>query len=250
MAGWKPKFFVVGTATYLGATGCGYLYFKGRPSSGGEEGCAACAGPVNLRKAVDGMASDYDSQIGLDERLMGVGMIRWWMLRSIRGNVLEIGCGTGRNMPYYSEGAAVTAVDLSPPMLAVAARKIEEHSLTNIELAQADAQELQYPDSSFDVVVDTFGLCSYPDPAKVLAEMQRVCKPSGEIVLIEHGQGSYGFLNGLLDDGALQHASKWGCWWNRPIESMVADSGLAVSSLWRWHFGTTYVITASPNKTK
>lgn len=111
-----------------------------------------------------------------------------------------------------------------------------------------DAHQLQFADQSFDTVVDTFGLCSYADPVKVLQEMSRVCKQNGSILLLEHGRGWYGWINNVVDSGADGHAHSWGCIWNRDIEDIVKKSGLQVVSKYRWHFGTTYVIEAKPNK--
>lgn len=132
-----------------------------------------------------------------------------------------------------------------------------------------------FPSESFDTVVQTFGLCSHRDPVEALKvcstgllsdddalwklqqspspslspqEMGRVCKPGGRILLLEHGRSHYGLINRLLDDGAEQHYRKWGCRWNRSIEELVAEAGLEVVSLSRWHFGTTYRIEARPGK--
>lgn len=246
---WKPKFVLVGTATYLGATAAAYFHMRGRPSTGDSEhtNCGCCNSNV-LRQAVDNMAPTYDDQIGMDETLMGVGLIRRWMLRDIKGSVLEVGCGTGRNLDYYNSESKVTAIDLSERMLAVAKTKVDENGIKNVSLGIGDAQSLPYEDSSFDVVVDTFGLCSYPDPSSVVNEMQRVCRRDGTIILIEHGRSHYDWLNGMLDGGADAHARTWGCWWNRPIDTIVEGSGVDINSIWRWHFGTTYVITAQPKK--
>ena len=113
-------------------------------------------------------------------------------------------------------------------------------------LSIMDAHKLEFPANSFDTVIDTFGLCSYDDPILVLKEMSRVCRKTGRILLIEHGHGTYGFINNIIDKGACQHAHKWGCIWNRDIEKLVTDSGLEIVSCTRWHFGTTYVIEAKP----
>lgn len=71
-----------------------------------------------------------------------------------------------------------------------------------VDFAQMSAEHLEFPDDCFDTVIDTFGLCSVEHPEAVLREMERVCKPGGEIVLLEHGIGHYDFLNSLLHDGA------------------------------------------------
>ena len=110
-----------------------------------------------------------------------------------------------------------------------------------------DAHSLEFPAGSFDAVVDTFGLCSFEDPVVVLREMSRVCKEDGRLLLLEHGRGSYGWINDILDSNAARHAHSWGCIWNKDIEELVRQE-LEVVSISRWHFGTTYIIEAKPRK--
>lgn len=111
-----------------------------------------------------------------------------------------------------------------------------------------DATNLKFPDNEFDTVVQSFGMCSCDDPVAALKEMQRVCKPGGQILLLEHGQAAYGWLNGILDSHADRHREKWGCQWNKDIEALVKSSGLEIVSYRRMHFGTTHYIVAKPVK--
>ena len=116
----------------------------------------------------------------------------------------------------------------------------------------ADAANLSsFEDNSFDTIVDTFGLCSFDDPVKVLKELQRVCKPNGKILLLEHGRSkSYTGLSDYLDKHAERHAKNWGCVWNRDIDEIVESSGLELEILNNWHFGTTYYIVCKPTQSK
>lgn len=177
---------------------------------------------------------------------MGLNLLRWWHMRNAQGAVLEVGCGTGRNFPYYSDDKVtkIVAVDSAPGMLLQAMKKAKAGK--NISFDVMNAHELKFPDESFDTVVDTFGLCSYDDPVAVLREMSRVCKPQGKILLVEHGKGSYDWINKTIDRGAQQHACNWGCIWNRDIHALVTKAGLKITSSSRWHFGTTYLIEAEP----
>jgi methyltransferase OMS1, mitochondrial len=118
----------------------------------------------------------------------------------------------------------------------------------NVQFQVADAHQLPFADQSFDTVVDTFGLCTFEKPGDVLAEMQRVCKEDGQILLLEHGKSTWDWLTRYLDDRAPAHAHRWGCWWNRDINRMVQEAGLTVVRESRHHLGTNYVIIAKPNK--
>jgi len=85
-----------------------------------------------------------------------------------------------------------------------------------------DGQPLsKFATSTFDTVVDAFGLCSHEDPVQVLREISRVCKPDGRILLLEHGRAHYDFLNARLDSSAEAHHQKWGCYWNRDINAII-----------------------------
>ena len=101
-----------------------------------------------------------------------------------KGLVLEVGAGTGANLPFYSENAEVIGIDISGKMLQRAKNKIG--SQERISLIQMDGERLAFPDETFDYVVTTFVLCSVPDPIAALGEMKRVCKRTGEIVNMEH----------------------------------------------------------------
>ena len=106
-------------------------------------------------------------------------------IKGHNGPVLEVGVGTGKNMPYYPPGINVKAIDFSPKMLSKAVKKLAELD-SNGELLEMDVQELGFPDDYFDLVFATFVFCSVPDPVKGLKELKRVCKPDGELILLEH----------------------------------------------------------------
>ncbi|KAF5530364.1 Methyltransferase OMS1 mitochondrial [Fusarium mexicanum] len=79
--------------------------------------------------------------------------------------------------------------------------------------------------TKYDTVIQTFGLCSVSDPVAVVNNLAKVVKPgSGRIILLEHGKGWYGIVNGLLDRNAGKHFEKYGCWWNRDIEALVEEA--------------------------
>lgn len=100
-------------------------------------------------------------------------------------HVLEVGVGTGKNFDYYPPQARITAIDFSEQMLEQAKRKKERKNIA-VDLDLMDVQSLAYASNSFDTVIASFVFCSVPLPSKGLKELYRVCKPGGQIVLLEH----------------------------------------------------------------
>lgn len=136
------------------------------------------------RRRYDRIARVYDRMERFSERRFAPMRADLW--RRVRGpRVLEVGVGTGKNMPSYPPGAGVTAVDLSPRMLDQA-RARAAHLGRAVDLREADAQALPFPDASFDTAVATFVFCSVPDPVLGLAEVRRVLVPGGQLLLLEH----------------------------------------------------------------
>lgn len=111
---------------------------------------------------------------------------------------LEVGVGTGKNMPYYPADVSVTAIDFSSRMLAKARRKAMRLN-PSTDLLQMDVQQLDFGDGVFDTVFATFVFCSVPDPVQGLCELRRVCKPGGRLVLLEHMRPA-NWLLGLIFD--------------------------------------------------
>jgi ubiquinone/menaquinone biosynthesis C-methylase UbiE len=114
------------------------------------------------------------------------------------GRVLEVGVGTGRNLPYHPPESGVTAIDISPKLLAKAASKARKNGRL-LELALMDAQGLAFGDGSFDSAAATFVFCSVPDPLVGLAEVRRVLKPGGRFLLLEHVRLKNRILGWLMD---------------------------------------------------
>lgn len=115
--------------------------------------------------------------------------------------------GTGRNCKYYPPNSVerVVLTDSSDQMLLQAQQKVKDLDREEPKFAflTADSQHLDFKDNTFDTVVDTFGLCSFDDPVAVLKEMDRVCKPDGKILLLEHGRSkTWNWITNYLDKNA------------------------------------------------
>jgi len=124
--------------------------------------------------------------------------LRQKVLSYARGKVLEVGVGTGKNLPYYPAGCEVTGIDFSPGMLAKARKKVRLARVP-VTLLEMDVQDMGFPDNSFDTVVATCVFCSVPDPVQGLREVRRVCKPGGQIILLEHVRSDHPIIGRLMD---------------------------------------------------
>ena len=143
------------------------------------------------------LAPVYDAMEFLVERRFKPWRRRLWSLVPA-GRVLEIGVGTGKNMPYYSEGARVTAVDLSDGMLEQARERAARDGV-KVDLHEMDAQGLGFEEHSFDTAMATFVFCSVPDPVQGLRELNRVVKPGGRILLLDHVRVDRPIIGRLMD---------------------------------------------------
>ena len=140
------------------------------------------------RRYWDKESRSYDRQIRLFERYLCPDT-RAWVCAQAAGRTLEIAVGTGLNLPFYPAEAELTGIDFSPGMLAVA-RHRAGHLGRAVDLREADALALPFPDASFDTVVCTFALCAVPDDRRAVAEMNRVLRPGGLLLLADHIAGA------------------------------------------------------------
>lgn len=143
------------------------------------------------------IAPVYDTMEILAERLYSDWRERLWSL--VEGpKVLEVGVGTGKNMPYYPEDVQITAIDLAPGMLQQARQRARELDV-DVDLELGDAQDLDFADETFDQIVSTFVFCSVPDPMLGLQELARVAKPGGRLLMLEHVRSDIPVLGVLMD---------------------------------------------------
>ncbi len=120
------------------------------------------------------------------------------VLNSLGGRVLEVGVGTGMALPFYGAGVEVTGIDASTEMLGKARAKVAELGLRHVaDLREMDARRLEFADGSFDAVAAMHIMSVVPEPARVMAEMVRVLRPGGTLLIMNHfarDAGSRGFL--------------------------------------------------------
>ncbi len=137
-----------------------------------------------LRRYWDRHSRSYDKQMAFFDRKL-FGDSRQWVCGRAVGDVLEVGVGTGLNLDSYAEDVTITGVDLSPAMLEHAQRRAAA-SGRKVTLQVGDAHRLEFPDASFDTVVCTLSLCAIPDERRAVAEMWRVLRPGGQLLLADH----------------------------------------------------------------
>jgi ubiquinone/menaquinone biosynthesis C-methylase UbiE len=148
------------------------------------------------------------------------------------GRVLEIGIGSGLNLPFYRrEVEAVLGVDPSPELLAKARAQAAWVHFP-VELRRAGAEDLPLDDASVDHVVMTWTLCSVAEPARALAEIRRVLRPGGALLFVEHGRAPEPAVARWQDRlTPLWRRCAGGCHLNRPIERLIGAAGLRLAEL-------------------
>lgn len=114
----------------------------------------------------------------------------------IKGTILEVGVGTGKNLPFYNKDQKIVAVDISEKMLQRAKNK---KSLADVNLAQMDVEVLGFPDEVFDAAISTYVFCSVEDPIRGLVEIKRVLKEDGVIVFLEHMRSEIELMGRIMD---------------------------------------------------
>ena len=143
------------------------------------------------------LSAIYDVMEGMAEGRYRPWREKLWVLAE-GPRILEVGVGTGKNMPYWPKDVPVTAIDLTPGMLDIARRRAKELGLT-ANLSIGDVQTLDFPDASFDSAIATFVFCSVPDPVLGLRELARVVRPGGQVLLLEHMRSENSLLGVVMD---------------------------------------------------
>ena len=136
--------------------------------------------------------------------------------------VLEVGVGTGLSLPLYPPYVRVTGIDLSREMLDKARMRVGRRQLANVEgLHEMDAEAMDFPDASFDKVVAMYVVSVVERPARLLEELHRVCRPDGEIFLVNHVRSDYRFV-AAVEKGLARFSDKLGFHPDFELRDMVA----------------------------
>jgi ubiquinone/menaquinone biosynthesis C-methylase UbiE len=244
---------------------------------------ARAAAASDVAAAYDGYAATYDrldaSAFATD--VLGLDSLRRNLLARASGDVLELGVGTGLNLPGYdaSKLSTLTAVDISRGMLAEAEKRAEtlpqfarrlgeggggETSSSaagagdprpsrnppsiSLSFVLADASRLPFPDASFDCVVDTFSLCVMEDPLAALREVRRVLRPNGAALLVEHTRSAEAPLLGWYQSVTARavRATAKGCDWSQDALGLVERAGFDVRRAEPSLVGLLTTIEATP----
>lgn len=150
-----------------------------------------------VRRRYNRNARSYDRKQAMMERFAGRWRRELWT-RVRDGGVLEVGVGTGVNLPLYPGGCSVTGIDIAENMLDLARARAARLGIA-ADLRQMDVQHLDFPDARFDSAVATFVFCSVPDPVAGLRDVRRVLKPGGTFFLLEHVRSENRLVGKVMD---------------------------------------------------
>lgn len=174
----------------------------------------------------------YDAMFFFLERS---GFHRWrqWLVRGAKGRTLEVGCGTGRNLPSYVEGARVFALEIDAGTL-----KVARNRAPHVHFVRGSAEALPFREGVFDTVVSGLVFCSVPKPEVGLAEVKRVLSDEGQLRMIEHvrAEGWYGRVQDKLQPAWTRVSG--GCHPNRHTVETVEAAGFVIEEEGRLSDGT------------
>ena len=171
------------------------------------------------------------------------------VIRSLKiepdARVLEVGVGTGLSLEAYPPHAEIVGIDLAEDMLAKAQHKIDRRGWRNIQVRPGDAQNMAFPDDSFDYVMAYHVISVVPDPQRMMAEMHRVCRPGGTIVMINHFRTD----NPILTAGfrAIDPLLRYLGWTTLRLADVVDPTLLHIERQWKTSPRSLFTIVVARN---
>jgi ubiquinone/menaquinone biosynthesis C-methylase UbiE len=190
------------------------------------------ATPKRVREIYERHAASYDASVRSDT----LESMRANLFSKARGDVLELGIGTGAALKHYGVISSLTGLDLSESMLALAREKAKNVAFKT-DLRLQDFQTLEFENARFDTVTSSLGLCGIPDPERLFLEIRRVLKPGGILLALEHVRPPNVFLGLLADAIDPVWDRVVGCHANRKTLNLLEDAGFKVEMLERHYLG-------------
>ena len=216
----------------------GFPRLEASPAAGGP-----CDNGPAVMRGVDQIPWLYDAVCAACEAF---GLARWrrWLVGGARGRVLDVGCGTGRNLPLLPPGTVAVGLDPSWDSLRRARRRAPD-----VPLVVGSAEALPFRDATFDTVLSGLAFCSVPDARRGLLEVRRVLAPRGRLRMLEHVRSTEPWKARLQD--WLQPGWTWvsgGCHPNRETERAVEGSGFRIEEDGRRAEGNLRRFAAAPRE--
>ena len=175
-------------------------------------------------------ALTYDRQLARVEKA-GLSDLRRDLIAGASGKVLEVGAGTGANLPYYNSAVeSLTITEPEPPMLKRLQKRVQEQA-PQTKVLRAPAEDLPFEDDSFDTAVSTLVLCGVDDQPRALRELRRVLRPGGRLIFIEHVRSDDPGLARWQDRMNGLNRFVVGCECNRPTLDTIRAAGFEVTQL-------------------
>lgn len=202
------------------------------------------ANAERVQKLYNRAAGGYDAAMRRDV----LEELRSRLLAEARGNVLELGVGTGATFAHYPPSLhSLTALDVSGAMLRGAQVKAL-HLPFPVRLMQRDFQTLPFPGASFDTAVSSLALCGIPGPERLFSELRRVLRPGGQLLALEHVRPPNALLASVADllDPLFDHVV--GCHPNRPTPELLRGAGFRVEEQERRLGGILVALRATPER--
>ncbi|THE10415.1 class I SAM-dependent methyltransferase [Bacillus timonensis] len=171
--------------------------------------------------------------------------LRRKLLQSATGDILELSVGAGMSFQFYPKSSRITAVDFSPNMIN-RAKLVAADQGRQVDFRLGNVEEIALPEKTYDTVISTLSLCSYPHPEKVLKRMASWCKEDGKILLFEHGISTNTFVAWIQHKTNSFYFKKVGCHTNRDILKLVQESPLSIVKSEHYVLNTVHLIWAKP----
>ena len=190
---------------------------------------------AEIRDIYDNMSSWWRWS-SIYDTVTGMNRLRSRQFRDVSGHVLDVACGTGENFKYLSKAESITAIDLAPGMVDQARKRAERMGI-DVLVEVADVNTLPFDDDAFDTVVSAYSSCTFTDYLTAYQEMERVTRPGGQILMVEHGRSSVAWIAQRQEKRFEAHYERSGCRNTREPIDELREAGLNVMSAQKSHMG-------------